>query len=140
MSHQPKAVRLPGRLLWRDSGGALRFVAVETRDVSEVDIFVECQMPVSIPPYRFVSFQIEPSTHTDTDLPRVTAQGTQRRHRGHALGTGLALRPVPLQPVPRQLKGRSRAVERADRAPRRYCALEPSHERGTRVTGVPASE
>jgi hypothetical protein len=52
-------VRLAGRLTWRDATGALRFVSVMTRDVSEVDVFVECQVPASIPLYRLVHFQIE---------------------------------------------------------------------------------
>jgi len=68
-------LRLPGRLIWRDASGALRFVAVETRDVSEADTFVECQVPASIPLYRLVHFQIEPSARTHANLPATLKQG-----------------------------------------------------------------
>ena len=44
-----RRVRVPGRLTWRDGSGTLRFVSVMTRDVSDVDAFVECEMPASIP-------------------------------------------------------------------------------------------
>ena len=54
-----QALRIPGRLTWRDASGALRFVSVVTRDVSDVDAFVECQVPASIPLYRLVHFQVE---------------------------------------------------------------------------------
>ena len=56
-----RKLRVPGRLTWRDASGALRFVSVVTRDVSDVDAFVECQVPASIPLYRLVHFQIERS-------------------------------------------------------------------------------
>ena len=56
-----RKLRVPGRLTWRDASGALRFVSVVTRDVSDVDVFVECQVPASIPLYRLVHFQIERS-------------------------------------------------------------------------------
>lgn len=54
-----RKVRVQGRLTWRDAKGALRFVSVVTRDVSDVDAFVECQAPTSIPLYRLVHFQVE---------------------------------------------------------------------------------
>src|SRR5262245_24386668 len=65
---------LPGRLTWRDASGTLRFVSVVTRDISDVDVFVECQTPASIPLYRLVHVQIERAGHS-TDLPRVLQQG-----------------------------------------------------------------
>ena len=74
-SGERRAVRVPGRLTWRDAGGALRFVSVVTRDVSDVDAFVECQVPASIPLYRLVHLQIEKSARTSGDLPRVLQQG-----------------------------------------------------------------
>ncbi|MBI4885466.1 MAG: hypothetical protein HY824_00055 [Acidobacteria bacterium] len=70
-----RKLRLPGRLTWRDSSGALRFVSVVTRDVSEVDAFVECQLPASIPLYRLVHFQIERTGRECADLPPVLQQG-----------------------------------------------------------------
>lgn len=70
-----RALRLPGRLTWRDAGGALRFVSVMTRDVSDLDVFVECQVPASIPLYRLVHLQIEKSGRGSADLPRALQQG-----------------------------------------------------------------
>ena len=70
-----RSVRVPGRLTWRDSSGTLRFVSVVTRDVSDVDVFVECQAPTSIPLYRLVHFQIERPSRESRDLPIVLQQG-----------------------------------------------------------------
>jgi hypothetical protein len=71
-----RKVRVPGRLTWRDATGTLRFVSVVTRDVSDVDAFVECQVPASIPLYRLVHFQIErPSSRDLSDLPSALQQG-----------------------------------------------------------------
>lgn len=70
-----RQVRVPGRLTWRDASGTLRFVSVVTRDVSDVDAFVECQVPASIPLYRLVHFQIERPARDAADLPAVFSQG-----------------------------------------------------------------
>ena len=70
-----RKVRVPGRLTWRDASGTLRFVSVVTRDVSDVDAFVECQMPASIPLYRLVHFQVERPARGRRDLPAVLQQG-----------------------------------------------------------------
>lgn len=70
-----RKVRVAGRLTWRDAGGALRFVSVVTRDVSDVDAFVECQAPTSIPLYRLVHFQIERTGRDCSELPPVLKQG-----------------------------------------------------------------
>ena len=70
-----RSLRIPGRLTWRDASGTLRFVSVVTRDVSEQDAFVECQVPASIPLYRLVHFQIERSACERTDLPKVLRRG-----------------------------------------------------------------
>ena len=70
-----RKLRVPGRLTWRDASGALRFVSVVTHDVSELDAFVECQVPASIPLYRLVHFQIERSGRDCADLPAVLQQG-----------------------------------------------------------------
>ncbi len=64
-----RKVRVPGRLTWRDSSGTLRFVSVVTRDVSDLDVFVECQVPASIPLYRLVHFQIERGARESNELP-----------------------------------------------------------------------
>ena len=70
-----RRVRVPARLTWRDATGTLRFVSVVTRDVSEVDAFVECQVPASIPLYRLVHFQIERPARDVGELPAVLQQG-----------------------------------------------------------------
>jgi hypothetical protein len=70
-----RKIAVPGRLTWRDAGGALRFVSVVTRDVSEVDAFVECQVPASIPLYRLVHFQIERPSRDMRELPAVLRSG-----------------------------------------------------------------
>ena len=68
-------VRVQGRLTWRDASGAIRFVSVVTRDVSDVDAFVECQVPASIPLYRLVHFQVERSGRECAGLPAVLQRG-----------------------------------------------------------------
>lgn len=70
-----RKLRVAGRLTWRDATGALRFVSVMTRDISEVDAFVECQAPTSIPLYRLVHFQIERNDRDCSGLPPVLQQG-----------------------------------------------------------------
>ena len=70
-----RQLRIQGRLTWRDAGGALRFVSVLTRDVSDVDAFVECQVPTSIPLYRLVHFQIERTGRERTELPSALRHG-----------------------------------------------------------------
>jgi len=47
----------------------MRFASVMTRNVSETDVFVECQMPTSIPLYRLVYLQLERGQHDLTDVP-----------------------------------------------------------------------
>lgn len=70
-----RRVRVPGRLTWKDSSGTLRFVSVMTRDVSDLDVYVECQMPASIQLYRLVYFQIEKPARDAQDLPPALQQG-----------------------------------------------------------------
>ena len=68
---QRRKLALPGRLTWRDASGTLRFASVLTRDVSDVDVFVECQMPATIPMFRLVHFQIERHGRDLADVPAV---------------------------------------------------------------------
>jgi hypothetical protein len=70
-----RRVCVPGRLTWRDASGTLRFASVITRDVSDVDAFVECQVPASIPLYRLVHFQVERPARECGDLPAVLQNG-----------------------------------------------------------------
>jgi hypothetical protein len=44
------------------------------RDVSDVDAFVECQVPASIPLYRLVHFQVERPVR-DGELPLALQEG-----------------------------------------------------------------
>ena len=44
-------------------------MSVVTSDVSDLDVFVECQMPASIPLYRLVHFQIERGARESAELP-----------------------------------------------------------------------
>jgi len=70
-----RKVRIPGRLTWRDATGTLRFVSVITSDVSDLDAFVECQVPASIPLYRLVHFQIERGARDSSELPPALRSG-----------------------------------------------------------------
>ena len=70
-----RKVRVPGRLTWRDATGTLRFVSVVTCDVSDLDAFVECQVPASIPLYRLVHFQVERGARECRELPPALRSG-----------------------------------------------------------------
>lgn len=72
---QRRPLRVAGRLTWRDGSGTLRFVSVTTRDVSEYDAFVECEVPASIPLYRLVHFQVERPSRDMQELPVVLQDG-----------------------------------------------------------------
>ena len=69
-----KKVSVPARLTWRDASGTLRFVSVVMRDVSDVDAFVECQVPALIPLYRIVHVQVERPVR-DGELPAALQEG-----------------------------------------------------------------
>jgi hypothetical protein len=70
-----RRVSVPGRLTWRDSSGTLRFVSVTTRDISDVDAFVECDRPASIPLYRLVHFQVEQDARGGKQIPEALRGG-----------------------------------------------------------------
>lgn len=70
-----RRVQLKGRLTWRDAGGVLRFASVTTQDVSDLDAFVECQVPASIPLYRLVHFQLERNGQDWSAAPAALQQG-----------------------------------------------------------------
>ena len=70
-----RKVSVPARLTWRDASGTLRFVSVVMRDVSDVDAFVECQVPASIPLYRLVHFQVERPSRDAQELPAPLREG-----------------------------------------------------------------
>lgn len=68
-------VSLPARLTWKDASGAVRFVSVTTRDVSEAGMFVECEAGAAIPLYRLVHLQVERSTRMTEALPMRLREG-----------------------------------------------------------------
>lgn len=68
-------VSVQGRLTWRDSSGTLRFVSVTTRDMSDLDAFVVCDRPASIPLYRLVHFQVEAPARNRKDIPEALRSG-----------------------------------------------------------------
>ena len=70
-----RKIRVPGRLTWRDSSGTLRFVSVTTRDISDLDAFVECDRPASIPLYRLVHFQVEAPARGAHEIPEALKRG-----------------------------------------------------------------
>ena len=70
-----RAVNLPARLAWKDNRGVSRFASVVTRDVSDYGVFVECQTSLSIPMYRLVQFQLEPTVRQTLDVPESLRQG-----------------------------------------------------------------
>jgi hypothetical protein len=69
------AVNLPARLAWKDSRGINRFASVVTRDVSDCGVYIESQSTLSIPLYRLVHFQLEPSVRDLHGVPEPLRQG-----------------------------------------------------------------
>ncbi len=70
-----RAISVPARLTWKDASGAVRFVSVMTRDVSDVGVFVECEAGAAIPLFRLVHLQIERSTRNADLLPARLREG-----------------------------------------------------------------
>lgn len=70
-----RRVNVAGRLTWRDASDTLRFVSVVAREVGELDAYVECQVPASIPLYRKVYFQAERDAVGLADLPAAFRRG-----------------------------------------------------------------
>jgi len=66
---------LPARLTWKDQRGTPRFASVTTLDLSETGVFVECQTPISIAPFRLVQFQLERDARDLDGLPASLRQG-----------------------------------------------------------------
>ena len=74
-SSERRALALPARLTWKDASGAVRFISVMTRDVSEAGMFVECEAGAAIPLYRLVHLQIERATRAAEALPQRLRDG-----------------------------------------------------------------
>jgi len=68
-STERRTLALPARLTWKDASGAVRFISVTTRDVSEAGAFVECEAGAAIPLYRLVHLQVERSTRWCEVMP-----------------------------------------------------------------------
>ena len=68
-------VSVPGRLTWKDASGAVRFVSVMTRDISDAGVFVECETGAAIPLYRLVHLQVERSFSQADQLPSRLREG-----------------------------------------------------------------
>jgi hypothetical protein len=77
---RPRAAkRLPltlaARLTWKDASGAVRFVSVTTRNVSEGGAFVEAEAGVPIPLYRLVHVQLERQAREVEGVPELLREG-----------------------------------------------------------------
>ena len=68
-------VSVPARLTWKDASGAVRFVSVKTRDISDAGVFVECEAGAAIPLYRLVHLQVERSFSHADQLPSRLREG-----------------------------------------------------------------
>ena len=119
---EPSQGERPGRLTWRDTSGTLRFVSVVTRDISDLDAFVECERPASIPLYRLVHFQVEqPARGRGTSgsaaagkvLSAVYRVGPYKSSTGTPQGYALRLMVEPkraaMEPYPRTADSTSNA-------------------------------
>lgn len=62
-------IAVPARLTWKDASGAIRFVSVVTRNVSETGVFVECEAGAAIPLYRIVHVQLERAAASAEEIP-----------------------------------------------------------------------
>jgi hypothetical protein len=69
-------VSVPARLTWKDASGAVRFVSVTTRDISDAGAFVECDGGAAIPLHRLVHVQIERAMRgAEHNLPESLREG-----------------------------------------------------------------
>jgi hypothetical protein len=66
---------LPARLTWKDASGAVRFVSVTTRDISEAGVFVEADATAAIPLYRLVHLQLERDVRETQGIPPRLREG-----------------------------------------------------------------
>lgn len=74
-SSERQPVALPARLTWKDASGAVRFISVVTRDISEAGVFVECEAGAAIPLFRLVHLQVERSNRGAESLPMRLREG-----------------------------------------------------------------
>ena len=69
------AVRIAGRVTWRDSRGMTRFATVITKDVSEHGAYLECRGSQAIPLHRLVYLQLEREARDCQHVPRALRDG-----------------------------------------------------------------
>ena len=74
-SSERRTLELPARLTWKDASGAVRFISVTTRDVSDAGVFVDCEAGAAIPLHRLVHLQVERSTRGVESLPMRLREG-----------------------------------------------------------------
>ena len=74
-SAERRRVAVPARLTWKDASGAVRFLSVTTRDVSEAGIFVEADAAAAIPLYRLVHVQLERQARDLEQVPERLRDG-----------------------------------------------------------------
>lgn len=74
-SAERRRLALPARLTWKDASGAVRFVSVTTRDVSEAGAFVEADGGAAIPLYRLVHVQLERHARETAGVPDMLRDG-----------------------------------------------------------------
>ena len=74
-SSERRTLELPARLTWKDASGAVRFISVTTRDVSDAGVFVDCEAGAAIPLFRLVHLQVERSTRGVESLPMRLREG-----------------------------------------------------------------
>ncbi|MDP2055656.1 MAG: hypothetical protein Q8L75_18610 [Acidobacteriota bacterium] len=116
-SSERRALALPARLTWKDASGAVRFISVMTRDVSEAGVFVECEAGAAIPLFRLVHLQVERSTRMP-ELPMRMREGKVLSavwrvapcRRSTGTPSGYALRFL-VEPGVMSIAGRSPLVE-----------------------------
>jgi hypothetical protein len=70
-----RRVALPARLTWKDSSGAMRFVSVTTRDISDAGVFVEADAAAAIPLHRLVHVQLERNARNLEAVPSRLREG-----------------------------------------------------------------
>lgn len=70
-----RRVSLAARLTWKDASGAVRFVSVTTRDISDAGAFVEAESGAAIPLYRLVHVQLERGGRDNDGVPEQLREG-----------------------------------------------------------------
>jgi hypothetical protein len=70
-----RRLELAARLTWKDASGAVRFVSVTTRDISEGGAFVEADAAAAIPLYRLVHVQLERQARDAAGIPPRLREG-----------------------------------------------------------------